>query len=93
LKTVTQSSFGGAKRRSSQLSSIIHSATQAPVSSGIYHHRRRTTMYLVGLEDLEESVSEMITESRDAIVMLKDEINFITKEMTEYKRYIQNMVS
>lgn len=50
-------------------------------------------MYLVGLEDLEESVSELITESRDAIVMLKDEINFITKEMTEYKRYIQNMVS
>jgi hypothetical protein len=51
--------------------------------------RRKTTSYRVGFEDLETDVGQMIKDNNSAILIMKDSVKEMQKEILDFKRYVE----
>lgn len=68
---------------------------QNPVETGMaidqqtYHTRRKQTKYLVGFEDFEFAVADQIKSNSVGISELSNSFKELSKEIFDYKRYIE----
>ena len=58
-----------------------------------FHERRKQTNYLVGFEDLEPAVTDMINANKVNVGKVEDQITELKKEITEHKQHIAKMTS
>lgn len=67
-------------------SNVIDPAQVARIHLDVFHERRHTTNYLVGFNDIEESLANMIRETDSKTLKLADQNKELQKELLEYKR-------
>lgn len=61
----------------------------ANIDSEIYHQRRKQTSYLVGFDDLEPPLAEIIKINSTDVAKLQLETKQLSKEFADNKRYIE----
>jgi hypothetical protein len=58
------------------------------IESDVYHKRRKQTSYLVGMDDLEQGLADIIQNNAQAIAKISAEIKETHKEFVAYKKQI-----
>ena len=99
MKRKTQSNFinSAEKQRDKKLTRKFTISKQSPplegmspdVDDDIYHSRRKQTSYLVGFDDFEPEVCEMIKGDNYKIFLVEEKVKQLNKEIHDYKRYLE----